>query len=95
MADWLKTCDDAVYLEILVVPRASRNAIVGIHEDRLKLQITAPPVDGAANKAITKLLTKALGIGKSACTITAGETGRRKTIRIDGVCEETVRALAP
>ncbi len=51
MADWLKTCDDAVYLEILVVPRASRNAIVGIHEDRLKLQITAPPVDGAANKA--------------------------------------------
>ena len=73
---------DGVFLELLVVPRASKNKIAGEVDGRLKIQITAPPVDGQANKAIVQFLAKQLGVKKKDVTLVSGETGRRKRVRI-------------
>lgn len=85
---------DRVRFEVHVSPRASRDAIGGLHDGALKIAITAPPVDGEANAAIVKLLAKRLGVAKRDVVIARGETGRRKTIEVLGVSAEAVRALA-
>jgi uncharacterized protein (TIGR00251 family) len=78
---------------VQVVPRASRDRVGPIVGERLKVQLTAPPVDGAANDALRTLLAKALSVPRSAVTIVRGETGRKKTVRIDGASAEQLRAL--
>lgn len=92
---WLTIGPDAVEIDVLVVPRASRTQIVGIHEDRLKVQLNAPPVEGEANAALIALLAKTLGIKRSAIQIVSGETGRRKRLRITAVSEAEVRGICP
>ena len=77
--------------EVRVAPRASRNAIVGVHEGALKVSLTAPPVEGAANEALRKLLAKALGVPKSNIEIIRGERGRNKVLRIRGVGREALQ----
>lgn len=71
-----------------VAPRASRTCVAGLHDDRVKLQVAAPPVDGEANDAIVKFLCKALGVRKDAMRWVSGETGKRKTLEIDGVAPD-------
>ncbi len=67
---------------IRVQPRASRNRVVGLYGDALKVTLTAPPVDNAANKACTAFLAELLGLAKSAVTIVAGHTGRSKQVLV-------------
>ncbi|MDH3202614.1 MAG: DUF167 domain-containing protein [Myxococcales bacterium] len=82
--------DDSVTFEVRVAPRARRNAIIGIHEGKLKVALTAPPVEGAANDALRKLLAKTLGVPKSNVTIVRGERVRNKLLRIRGVGPEAL-----
>ena len=82
-----------VTFDVLVQPRASRAKVGPEHDGRLKVAVTAPPVDGEANAAVIETLAKALGVGKSAVEIVAGATGRRKTVRIAGVGAAAVEAL--
>ncbi|PCC67671.1 TIGR00251 family protein [Nannocystis exedens] len=72
-------------LDVLVAPRAARSRVVGLHDGRLKVQLAAPPVDGAANEALRALLADRLEIAASALEIAHGATGRRKTVRVAGV----------
>jgi uncharacterized protein (TIGR00251 family) len=65
-----------------VQPRSSRNQVVGVHGDALKVKLTAPPVEGAANSACIAFMADALGVAKSALSIISGHTGRRKTLLI-------------
>jgi len=65
--------------------------VIGIHAERLKLAVTAPPVDGRANERIVEFLAELLGVPKRAVVITVGETGRRKQVTITGVALDTVR----
>ena len=65
-----------------VQPRSSRNQVVGVHGDALKVKLTAPPVEGAATAACIAFLADALDLPKSSLSIVAGHTGRRKTIAI-------------
>ena len=67
------------------MPRASKTAIDGVRAGRLIVRVTAPPVDGAANEAVVIALAAALGLPKRAIRIIAGETGRNKSVEIDGV----------
>jgi uncharacterized protein (TIGR00251 family) len=67
-------------LSVRVQPKASRNAIQGVHGEALKIAITAPPVDGAANKACIAFVAKQLGLAKSAVAILSGETSRNKRL---------------
>lgn len=79
---------------VRVVPRASRAAIVGVHDGALKVTLTSPPVDGAANAALIELLAEVLDVPKRAVEITAGERSKHKTVRVHGVTEAQVLALA-
>ena len=82
-----------VTLDILVQPRASRAKLGPMHDGRLKVAVTSPPVDGEANAAVIELLAKELGVPRRAVEIVAGTTGRRKTVRIDGVDAAAIEAL--
>jgi len=79
-----------ISFKIRVQPKSSRNQIVGPHGDALKLKVTAPPVEGAANKACLELLSKALGLPRSCMEITSGRSGRSKNILIH--CRSTAAA---
>jgi len=70
--------------DIQVVPRASRVAVGPAVGDRLRVAVTAPPVDGAANAAVIEALADAFGVRRAAVSIVRGEKGRRKTVRIEG-----------
>ena len=87
--------DGAITFEVRVAPRASRDRIVGVHEGALKVALTAPPVDGAANEALKKLVAKALGVPKSNVEILRGERARIKVLRVAGVRPEDVRFAEP
>lgn len=80
-----------VTLKIRVQPKASRSEIVGVVEGILRVRLTAPPVEGAANKECIRFLSKKLGIAKSKIEIVSGERSREKILRIDGVSRDDVR----
>jgi len=69
-----------IQFKIRVQPRSSRNSIVGLHGDALKVKLTSPPVDGAANKMCIAYLAKCLGKPKSSLEIVSGHTSRTKLI---------------
>jgi len=68
-----------------VVPRASRDVVVGIRMGALLVRVTAAPVDGAANEAITRVLAKRLGIATRAVRIVRGQTSKSKVVEIEGL----------
>ena len=80
-------------LDILVVPRASRTKLGPVHDGRLKIAVTAPPVDGKANAAVIAATAKALGVARGSVAVASGHTGRRKTLCITGVVAQRVEAL--
>jgi uncharacterized protein len=82
-----------VTIDVLVQPRASRAKIGPRHDGRIKIAVTAPPVDGEANAAVIELLAKSLGVRKSAVAVVAGASSRRKTIAIEGVTAAQVEEL--
>lgn len=69
-------------LNIYIQPKASRDQIVGVHGEELKIAITAPPIDGKANAHLTKFLSKAFKVPKGNIKILKGELGRHKQVRI-------------
>ena len=73
-----------IVVEIWVMPRASRDQIGGLHGDRIKVAVSAPPVDGAANEAVRIALAKALGVSKSQVEVLHGHKGRQKTLAVCG-----------
>ena len=71
-----------VLLPVNVQPRASRDAVTGLHGNALKLSLTAPPVDGAANDACLRFLADLLGVSRARLSIVRGQKARQKLIRI-------------
>lgn len=69
-------------LNVHIQPRAARDEIVGYHGDRLKIRITAPPVDGKANQHLIAFLAQSFKVPKRNVVLISGETGREKRIRI-------------
>jgi hypothetical protein len=67
---------------VRVQPRASRDEIVGIQGNHLKIRITAPPVDGKANVHLIQFLAQEFGVPKSRITLIGGESGREKRLQI-------------
>jgi uncharacterized protein (TIGR00251 family) len=83
----------AITVEILVQPRASRAKIGPVHDGRIKIAVTAPPVDGEANAAVIELVARRLGIARSSVEIVAGTSSRRKTLQITGVTRQQLEEL--
>ncbi len=69
-------------LALRIQPRASRDRVCGLHGDRLKVQITAPPVDGAANAAVLAFIAQWLSVPRRSVTLVRGESSREKTVAI-------------
>lgn len=82
---WLRATGDGVALDLLVQPRASRPRLGPIHGDRVKIAVTAPPVDGEANAAVIELVARALGVARGAVAVVSGQASRRKTVAVRGV----------
>ena len=79
--------------DVKVAPRASRNAVTGVHAGALKLSVTAAPVDGAGNDALIALLAERLSLPKRALRIVRGERQRNKTVCVEGLPADRLRAL--
>ena len=93
---WARDVPGGAELDLLVQPRASRTRVVGEHGGRLKLQLAAPPVDGAANAALVAFLAEALGVRRAEVALVRGEAGRRKTARVAGAsAARCVAVLVP
>jgi uncharacterized protein len=79
-------------LSLRVQPRASRNAVIGWTGDTLKIRLTAPPVEGAANAACLKFLADLLDVPQSQLAILKGEHSRSKVLQITGLTKNEVHA---
>jgi uncharacterized protein (TIGR00251 family) len=77
--------DGNLIFNVCVVPRASKSEIVGDLDGALKIRIASPPVDGAANAELIKVLSKKLNVAKNAVEIVGGQTSKQKQIRISGI----------
>ncbi|OAT29302.1 uncharacterized UPF0235 family protein [Buttiauxella ferragutiae ATCC 51602] len=73
---------DGLVLRLYIQPKASRDSIVGLHGDELKVAITAPPIDGKANAHLVKYLAKQFKVAKSQVLLEKGDLGRHKQIKI-------------
>jgi uncharacterized protein len=81
-------------IAVKVVPRATRDEIVGWLDGALKVRVTAPPQDGRANRAVEALLAEALSLKKTAVTVAAGLRSARKRVAVAGLTQdEIVRRL--
>lgn len=77
-------------IAVKVQPGASRDSLAGKTGDEWKITLTAPPVEGRANRACTEFLARLLGVPRSAVSIVRGETSRRKLVQIDGMLQSEV-----
>ena len=75
-----------------VQPGAPKNEAQGIHNNRLKVRLTSPPVEGRANDCLIEFLSKTLGVRKSALDITAGHKARDKTVKVSGASLSEIEA---
>lgn len=83
----------AIVFQVRVVPRARREEIEGEHAGALKVRLTAPPVEGAANDALRQLLAARLNVSMAAVKIVGGEKSRTKRVSVQGATRAQVAAL--
>ncbi len=81
-----------IQFAVRVAPRSSRNGVAGVYGEAIKVRLTAPPVEGAANQALVEFIAAALGVPHSNVEIVAGHTGKNKVLSVSGLSEDEVRA---
>lgn len=96
LMNWIRTTPDGVHVTVRVQPRATRNAVVGLHGDALKIKLTAPPVEGEANMALIAFLSEILRIPRSRIRIVMGAKSRTKCVEVLGcTAKDALTALRP
>lgn len=85
VSSFVSPSGDGVTLAVRVTARGGRNTIDGVREDRLIVRVAAPPAEGAANKAVCKLIAKRLGVARAAVSIATGEGAREKLLVVAGI----------
>lgn len=83
MHSWLRSAPQGSFLYLHIHPGSSRSEIVGLHADRLKIKIKAPPEDGKANKCLIEFLSEVLKISKNKIQLVQGESSRQKTLLVE------------
>jgi len=92
---WIRSSTENTIVECRVHPNASRDCIEGIRDDKLCVRLSAPPVEGKANKALIRFFSKELHLAKSRISIIQGEKSRTKVLCLEGVDpEEVLSALS-
>src|SRR5436190_24034018 len=84
--------DPGAILPVRVIPRSSRDELVGWREGALVIRLAAPPVEGAANRACRKFLARLLDVPPSSISLESGEKSRDKRFRVAGLTSEAARA---
>ncbi|HWS15126.1 MAG TPA: DUF167 domain-containing protein [Candidatus Methylomirabilis sp.] len=79
-------------LSVRVVPRSAKEGVAGFEGGVVRIRLNAPPVEGQANESLVRFLAKTLGVPKSRITLVAGEKGRSKIVRVDGVTRAELMA---
>jgi len=80
-------------IQVQIQPGSSKDQIIGLHNGRLKIKISAPPVDGKANQNLIEFIAKALGVSKSKIEIVKGRTSKLKTLKISGINQKSFSLL--
>jgi len=88
----ISSAEGGAAFPVRVVPRASQNEISGRYGDAVKIRLTAPPVEGAANQALIDFLADILGVPKSRIEILSGHASRDKIVCVVGLTPEEVEA---
>jgi len=84
-----------VRIPVRLTPRGGVDRVDGVAEGVLRVRVAAPPVDGAANKALLRLLADELGVPRGAVRLASGETSRVKVVEAEGVDPAAVAARWP
>ena len=87
----LAASPDGVTIPVRVAPRAGRTGLDGVVEGALRVRLAAPPVEGAANRALVEFLADLLGVPKRDVAIVRGERGRQKLVRVRGLTPDELR----
>jgi uncharacterized protein len=83
---------EGVRISVQVRPKSSRSVILGVRDGALDVALTSPPMNGAANAELIKLLARTLGVRRGDVEIATGMSGRSKVIAIHGLSEAVARA---
>src|SRR5262245_46428126 len=89
----LTVTDDSITFAVRVQPRASKSGVVGVLDGALKIRLAAPPVDGAANEELIRLLSKIFDAPRQQITILSGQTSKNKIVRVSGISVEDVERI--
>jgi len=89
---FLRGQSNGVFLSVRLQPRASVNEIGQALGNELRIKVTAPPVDGAANEALVRLLAERLGCARNQVELARGHSSRHKVVRLSGIAAEVVAA---
>jgi uncharacterized protein (TIGR00251 family) len=92
---WIKSTPTGVTINVYVAPRASINKVAGLHNKALKVTLAAPPVDGAANKALLEFLAKTFGVPRTAVSLVSGQASRNKVVQILDIGVDEAKRLLP
>jgi len=96
LASFLRETNGGTLLCVKLQPRASKNEIGQPLGDELKIKVTAPPVDAAANEALIELLAEKLGCARSRVELIRGQKSRHKTLKLHGFkMEEVTQRICP
>jgi len=82
VSDWYRWEGPDLLLKLKLQPKSSRDAFAGLQNDRLRVRITAPPIDGKANSHLRVWLAGQFGVSKSSVTIESGLTSQLKRVRV-------------
>jgi len=85
--------DGRLMFKVQVVPRSSRSEVAGEHNGSLRVRVSSPPVEGAANKELTQVLAKAFNVSRSAVNIVSGQNSRLKQVSIEGASSSSLSEL--
>jgi len=88
----LRQQGESVIFRVRVVPRASRDRIAGLHDGAVRIRLTAPPVEGAANEALVAFLSSVLHVAKRDIELVSGQSARNKVVSVSGLSAEEVEA---
>jgi uncharacterized protein (TIGR00251 family) len=85
--------DGRLIFKVHVVPRSSRSEVAGEHNGSLRVRVSSPPVEGAANRELTQVLAKAFNVSRSAVSIVSGQNSRLKQVSIEGASSSALSEL--
>jgi uncharacterized protein (TIGR00251 family) len=88
----IRVVAESVDIAVRLKPRGSRDELLGVRDGVLEAKVTAPPVDGRANKALCKLIAKRVGVAPSQVTVVRGAKSREKVVRVEGVEKKAIES---